>query len=97
MMAWPFLFCQKPIVSAPVLQTRTDAPAVWPVWTMVAVLLIVTHPVEGGLKCLEYVKVLTVNGVASVALAVPSVVVVPRMVSVTVMVWLTRVVGLPKV
>ena len=41
MIAWPFLFCQNPIVSAPVCggirQTCTDAPAVCPVSTIFAV------------------------------------------------------------
>ncbi len=40
MMSWPFLFCQKPIVFAPVFiepQTVTVHESDWPVWVMFAV------------------------------------------------------------
>ena len=46
MIAWPFLFCQKPIVRAPVLagpQTSTVWLPLWPVSTITAVLVNLTQ------------------------------------------------------
>jgi hypothetical protein len=47
-MARPSLFCQNPMVSAPVLQFFTDALALFPVATIVVVLLTVVRPLAGG-------------------------------------------------
>ena len=50
MMPWPFLFCQKPIVNAPVFagpHTSTVLLAVWPVWTIFATLVYMTQLLAG--------------------------------------------------
>src|SRR5947209_1173363 len=56
MIAWPFLFCQNPMVRAPELQFCTDALAGWPVSLIVAVLLTVWQPLAGGVNLCVYVK-----------------------------------------
>src|SRR5215831_16008110 len=87
MIFWPFWFCQKPIVSPPLLQFFTDALDVWPVSTILAVLFTVWQPLDGGVNVLEYLNVFG----ESATHAVPSV--PPYNVSVTVMHFFASVVG----
>src|ERR1051325_3657036 len=102
MIPWPFLFCQKPMVSAPVLvlQTVTVWLEFWPVCTIVAPLGgAADEPgAELGAVC-EYVNEWLVKGCVVVPVSVPSVDSVPGghgllKQPVTVTVWLTFV-GFP--
>ena len=101
MIPWPFLFCQKPIVRAPVSggmrQTLTVCDAEPVAGPSLAVKLAVfgteTQSCTGAGTVRVYVKVRVAKGVVFVAVTVPS---RPAKVSVTVMVEFTSVVGVVK-
>src|SRR5437879_2403092 len=80
----------------PLPQTVTVLLEDCPVSTITAVFAYDTHAFTGADTLWLYVYVAAANGVASVAVTVPSVVVVPLYVSLTVIVLLAFVVGLSK-